>query len=148
MTVRVSSPLLLAMSKRGPDGSSSKPRKRRWKGISTTVSILDFADTPSSEAQVMHVWHTRVEDPSTSRKSLVTILQEPQTEEADAGVHGEDLEDIAPASTVVSVGPKRRRGNDSVSYPSQAICKFPVILRLLSLDRQRWRHGYYLGRLY
>lgn len=113
------SPLLLAMSKRGPSGSSSKPRKRKWKGVSTTTSILDFTDTPPSETQVMQVWHSRVEDPTTSQKSTVPIPPEPQIKGTDAGScrdDFEDSEDIALTSTVVSAGPKRRRGNDSVSY--------------------------------
>jgi hypothetical protein len=127
--------LLLIMLKRGRGGfSSSKTRKRKRNGVSTSSAVLDFGGSeaeiacqpaaqpfiPSGNTQVMRVWHTKVESPFASRKSTVLVPSEPPTGEAnDEGCRG-DSEDTPEALSVVPSRPRRKRGNDSVS-PLQTI---------------------------
>ena len=97
------------MSKRGPN--KVPPKKRRWRknGISTSVTVMDV---PTDKPQLMRVWHTNTEEPGVSRQSVVPISSEPQVQEEDMQVVGENFGVIA---SVVKAKPKRRRGNDSVS---------------------------------
>jgi hypothetical protein len=104
------------MSKRGPDGTRAlKTRKRRKNGISTSSSVLDPVDTPPDKPQVMRIWNTNAEDPTTSRQSTVPIPSEPQIKEQNTEAGGGDFEAIAPASRAIPVKSKRRTVNDSVS---------------------------------
>ena len=104
------------MSKRGPGGTRVlNTRKRRKNGVSTSSSVLDLVDTPSDIPQVMRVWHTNAEDPTTSRQSAVLIPSEPQIKEQNTEAGGGDFEAIAPVSRTVPVKPKRRLANNSVS---------------------------------
>jgi hypothetical protein len=107
-----------AMLKRGPSKAlSARARKRKRNGVSTITSVLDFTDVSPDKTELMRVWHTNVEDPSASRKSVVPVPSEPQAGEADTEVW-EDIEVITPASNSTSAQPKQKRGkrgNNSVS---------------------------------
>ena len=72
---------------------------------------MDIIQT--DELQFMRVWHTNIEDPCTSRESVVLIPPKPQVQEEDMQVTVENFETTV---SVVSTVPKRRRGNDSVSH--------------------------------
>lgn len=109
------------MSKRGTgDTGTFKKRKRKRNGVSFSSSVLDPVDTPPPKPRLMRVWHTNVEDPSMSRRSVVPIPPEPQLEgprleEVDPRVEGEGSEVTESTSIPVLVQPKRKRGNNSVS---------------------------------
>lgn len=88
------------MSKRGPN--KVPPKKRRWRknGISTSVTVMDV---PTDKPQLMRVWHTNTEEPGVSRQSVVPISSEPQVQEEDMQVVGENFGVIA---SVVKAKPK------------------------------------------
>ena len=66
----------------------------------------------------MRVWHARVEESSTSHKLAVPVPLEPKTGGEDSQSFAEEFEGLVPVVSSVSAGPKRRRGNDSVSHIS------------------------------
>ena len=108
--------LFSAMLKR--DRKKSLPdrtRKRRWKGVSSSSSVLGPASTSPGETQLMQFWHTNTEDPFTSRKSTVVVPSEPKTLDTDTEGGGVDLETVTPVLDTARARPKRKQGNDSVS---------------------------------
>jgi len=64
----------------------------------------------------MQILHMNVEDPCTVRRSVVAVLSEPQDSGEGAEAEWEDLPAPAAAPNPTPVRPKRRRGNDSVSF--------------------------------
>jgi len=64
----------------------------------------------------MRIWHTNVEDPSTSRKSAVAVLSKTQAREAIAEDGGGELKSNTPVFGAVPARAKQKQRNDSVSY--------------------------------
>jgi hypothetical protein len=113
---------LLPMSKRLAS-NSLKPRKRAKNGISSSNDVLDLTlDLTPSPGGVMHIWHMNAEEPTVVRRSSAQILS-PQSKhplpEGPAVQFGEvlDATDTPPAGKPpTNAHPKRKRGNDSVSF--------------------------------
>ena len=57
-----------------------------------------------------------IEDPFTSRQSVVSIPSEPQLKQMNTGAEGEDVDVTVPVAVMPSKQPKRKRGNNSVSH--------------------------------
>ena len=126
------------MLKRGPGKSPvRKTRKRKKNGISRSSLVLDLVDPPTDKPQLMRVWHRNVEDPCTSRQSVVVIPPEPQTGEMSIEGSREEIEATAPASSAAPTRPKRkrRRGNDSVSQ-RRWFRTLPMVPILTPLNRR------------
>lgn len=109
------------MLKHGASGTH-KTRKQRKNGISSSSLLLDVVDTdtPLTKPQLMQVWHTNTADPTTSRQSTVPIPSEShvQVKEASTKCQGEFFNTTVPTVTTIRARPKRKRGNNSVSYDS------------------------------
>ena len=131
--------------KRGASSTNQfKKRKRKRNGVSTSTSVLNLAGTPSGKPQLMHIWHSNIEDPCTTRQSTVPIPSEPQVEqaqaeEADAG-EWEDVQDSMLVQSPAPARPKRKQGNDSVSPGLSDSDAY------LFSYRQRWGRGSHVDR--
>ena len=107
------------MSKRDASGSTSRVRKRRKNGITSSSSVLDVFDTLPNKPQLMRIQHTNTADPTTSRQSVVQIPSEPPTEEANTESVGEASDIFVSLASAAPVRPKRKKGNNnSVSHDS------------------------------
>ena len=136
------------MSKRASSRNDLfKKRKRKKNGMSASSSVLELPDSPSNEPQLMSIWHTNVEDPTSVRRSKVPVSSEPPSQGSPMETGEEGFVVPAPVVGSVPVPPKRKQKNDSVSFhviqmtrPSQQISL------LTSFNRRRWRHGLCSGR--
>ena len=105
------------------EGQFHKKQKRKKNGVSTSSLLLDPVDALPSKLRLMRVLHTNVEDPHMVRQSTIPISRGHRGQGADARAVGQDVEvleeDIivtVPMLDSGSVRPKRKQGNDSVSY--------------------------------